>query len=53
MAKKVGAEMVVELEPLHNFYKAEEYHQDYLDKNPNGYCHLPLYLFEYAKKANQ
>lgn len=53
VAKKVGAEMVVELEPLHNFYKAEEYHQDYLDKNPNGYCHLPLYLFEYAKKANQ
>lgn len=53
MAKKVGAEMVVELEPLRNFYEAEEYHQDYLDKNPNGYCHLPLYLFEYAKKANQ
>jgi peptide methionine sulfoxide reductase msrA/msrB len=53
MAKKVGAEIVVELEPLHNFYEAEEYHQDYLDKNPNGYCHLPLYLFEYAKKANQ
>lgn len=53
MAKKMGVEIVVELEPLHNFYKAEEYHQDYLDKNPNGYCHLPLYLFEYAKKANQ
>ena len=26
------------LEPLDNFYVAEEYHQDYLKKNPNGYC---------------
>lgn len=53
VAKKMGVEIVVELEPLRNFSVAEEYHQDYLDKNPNGYCHLPLYLFEYAKKANQ
>jgi peptide methionine sulfoxide reductase msrA/msrB len=49
---RVGAELVVELEPLSNFYNAEEYHQDYLDKNPNGYCHLPAFLFQYAKKAN-
>ena len=34
-----------------NYYPAEEYHQDYLDKNPDGYCHLPLELFEFAKKA--
>lgn len=32
---------VVEIGPLYNFYPAEEYHQDYLDKNPNGYCHIP------------
>ena len=50
---KVGGEIVVELEPLRNFYTAEEYHQDYLDKNPAGYCHLPYYLFEYARKANE
>ena len=31
----------VELSPLLNFYPAEEYHQDYLIKNPNGYCHIP------------
>jgi peptide methionine sulfoxide reductase msrA/msrB len=32
----------VEIGPLYNFYPAEEYHQDYLDKNPGGYCHIPL-----------
>ncbi|WP_243390320.1 peptide-methionine (S)-S-oxide reductase MsrA [Bifidobacterium margollesii] len=30
------------IEPLRNFYPAEPYHQDYLDKNPGGYCHIPL-----------
>jgi peptide methionine sulfoxide reductase msrA/msrB len=32
---------VVEIESLQRFYDAEEYHQDYLDKNPTGYCHIP------------
>lgn len=45
-------EIVVEVIPLKNFYAAEEYHQDYLDKNPGGYCHLPLELFEFAKQYN-
>ena len=43
--------LAVEKLPLENFYTAEEYHQDYLDKNPTGYCHLPQSLFEFAKKA--
>ena len=43
--------LVVEKLPLENFYTAEEYHQDYLDKNPTGYCHLPQSLFEFAKHA--
>ncbi|MBW3088641.1 peptide-methionine (R)-S-oxide reductase MsrB [Bifidobacterium sp. 82T24] len=30
------------IEPLRNFYPAEEHHQDYLEKNPGGYCHIPL-----------
>ena len=33
--------LAVELEPLRNYYSAEEYHQKYLDKNPRGYCHIP------------
>ena len=32
----------VEIGPLVNYFPAEEYHQDYLDKNPNGYCHIPF-----------
>lgn len=51
--QSVGASLVVELEPLRNFHAAEEYHQDYLDKNPGGYCHLSRALMEYARKANE
>jgi len=31
-------EIVTEIKPLDKFYKAEEYHQDYLKKHPYGYC---------------
>lgn len=34
--------IVTEVEPLKCFYDAEEYHQKYLEKNPDGYCHIPL-----------
>lgn len=40
----------IEIMKLKNFYKAEEYHQDYLIKNPQGYCHIPQGLIELAKK---
>lgn len=36
--------IVVSVEVLKNFYDAEAYHQDYLAKNPNGYCHIDLNL---------
>ena len=43
--------LAVERQPLQNFFTAEDYHQDYLDKNPDGYCHLPLSLFKMAREA--
>lgn len=38
----------VELLPLKCFFPADEYHQDYLDKNPFGYCHLSPAIFKLA-----
>ena len=48
---KYAQPLAVEKEPLRSFYPADEYHQDYLDKHPDGYCHLPVALFEMARKA--
>lgn len=41
---KYQQKIVVEEQPLEHFYVAEMYHQDYLAKNPNGYCHVDLSL---------
>ena len=43
--RKAGRPLAVQLEPLRNFFPAEEYHQKYLDKNPGGYCHIPKEYF--------
>ena len=40
----------VEVGPLKNYYPAEEYHQDYLERNPNGYCHIPRAEIELFSK---
>ena len=40
--RRIGSNHVIEITPLRNYYKAEEYHQDYLKKNPQGYCHVNL-----------
>lgn len=46
---KYSKPLAVELQPLINFFPADERHQDYLVKNPDGYCHLPLKIFRYPK----
>jgi peptide methionine sulfoxide reductase msrA/msrB len=38
--EKYDAPLAVELAPLQNFYPAEAYHQRYLKRNKNGYCHI-------------
>ncbi len=40
--KKYDKPLAVELLPLQKYFLAEEYHQDYLKKNPGGYCHINL-----------
>lgn len=62
--RKGCEQFFVEIGPLKNFYSAEEYHQNYLEKNPGGYCHIPwseMKLFaglridacEYTKPAKE
>jgi len=55
LLNKAGfGEIVTEIEPLKSFYQAEEYHQKYLQKNPNGYCpnHSTGVKFPKNKKTN-
>lgn len=42
--------LAVECGELLNFYPAEEYHQAYLYKNENGYCHINPSLFQEARE---
>ena len=45
--------IVTEVKPILNFYLAEDYHQDYLEKNPGGYCHVDFSsLNELTKSEN-
>ena len=50
LQKTYDAPIVTENLPLSVYYKAEEYHQKYLDKNPGGYCHIPEHKYEEAKR---
>lgn len=52
-AAKHRSPIVVEVTPLKKYYKAEDYHQDYLENNPGGYCHINPALFKVAKDANK
>ena len=38
--------IVVEAKPITSFYPAEDYHQKYLERNTQGYCHVDLNLID-------
>lgn len=48
LQKNYDKPIAVEVCPLEQFWPAEEYHQKYLDKNPNGYCHVPWDLIDWV-----
>ena len=48
-----GCPLAVESGPLKSFFPAEERHQDYLDKNPEGYCHLNMKMFRYPRVVKE
>jgi methionine-S-sulfoxide reductase len=51
LQKKYTQPIAVESGPLTNYTRAEDYHQDYLKKDPGGYCHIPQKLFDAASAA--
>ena len=53
LALKYHTPLAIEDMTLENFYPAEDYHQDYLENNPGGYCHIPARLFEMARNARE
>ena len=48
---RLTAPVAIEVARLTNYARAEDYHQDYLDKNPGGYCHIPRKLMDAAAAA--
>lgn len=51
LSKKYKQPIAIEVAPLNNYFSAEEYHQNYLDKNPGGYCHIGADKFQKAAQA--
>lgn len=53
LSDSLRKQVAVEVMPLLNFYPAEEYHQDYLEKTPGGYCHINPELFARARNIGR
>lgn len=50
---KYNRPVVTEVERAMDFWRAEEYHQRYLEKNPGGYCHIPSWVIEEVAEKNK
>ncbi|GAB6181236.1 hypothetical protein JCM14036_25550 [Desulfotomaculum defluvii] len=46
LQKNYDNPLAIEVSKLQNYYPAEAYHQKYLEKNPDGYCHIGEGKFE-------
>lgn len=53
LQKHYDEPLAIELAPIVNFYRAEDEHQDYLIKNPGGYCHIKPATFDEVKRMNE
>jgi len=51
LGESLDKPVMIEVKPLLNYYPAETYHQQYLDKNPGGYCHIQPNKFEKVRTA--
>jgi peptide methionine sulfoxide reductase msrA/msrB len=51
LGQQYSAPIAIESGPLKQYTRAEDYHQDYLQKNPGGYCHIRIDQFRQAAAA--
>lgn len=51
LQEKHDKPVAIEVAPIDNYYPAEDYHQNYLDRNPGGYCHISWDKFQKAASA--
>lgn len=50
--KEYASPLAVELMPIKSYFLAEEYHQNYLKKNPGGYCHIDFSSLKDVTREN-
>ena len=53
LRKRISGPVIIEAKRLENYNPAEEHHQKYLDKNPDGYCHIGPDQFDALRAALQ